>query len=779
MAEIKDAKELRIDYTKRKKDIIKLLDRGIEFYETEQEEKNKDALAKLKSDLQNGEFSIVVVGEFSAGKSTLLNALMGKRILPSWLNETTATVNFLRHKEKAQNGEAGRIFYQNGAVIEIPEATVETIEKYVSTKGDEVAGKVSHVDLYLDSEFLKDGVTLVDSPGLNGTADGHREITEAQILKSHASIFLFSSDHPGTKTDFEFLHDLQKKVKTIIFVLNKIDDIKIEENETVESIINTLKKSYKKQFPDESTVPEIWPVAAREALYARDPKSFGKNENEEERERREKDSRLISFENRLIQFLTCGEKAYQQMMSPVERVIAIASESRKSFEDEIQTLQKVSDAGEVENKIEELRAAADKISLQIADSRKQIFKSIIEGMRDVKEEFAADLTKLQENKHAEIDTFDNLDELEEYLSRFEDAYLKKVYSLALECEEVLRQKFIEIVRLQYSKEAVSIELEQSSSDLSMNVTISTHLETENEIFEVGLQELSKKIEVAEQNLKALKKEAEHAEADYFRARDDQRKRDKIETEIKNLEAGKEALTLQMLPPIERYTEEQWHRTSRGGLLGTAADFLFGKKKVAKYVQVTNSDDRQAAEAQRDKQIDEKNRAIDERKAQVACIKDTNVTVAELKQKQKLAEVEECRQSLIELRQENMEIIDRKTKAEIRKIKRKLDDYCETISREIKKQMTSELHRLESHYVSAIAETVEANLKKKLAEKQERLSQLEKQLSASERSRNERINQLRQKIEQINEILGEAADVKASLMGVEIDQIGVETLFEEE
>ena len=97
----------------------------------------------------------------------------------------------------------------------------DTINKYVCTKSDiGVASSVEHLDLFLDSKFLEGNVTLVDSPGLNGTADGHREITEAQIEKSSASIFMFKADQPGSKTDFEFLRQLKSKVNTIIFVLN-------------------------------------------------------------------------------------------------------------------------------------------------------------------------------------------------------------------------------------------------------------------------------------------------------------------------------------------------------------------------------------------------------------------------------------------------------------------------------------------------------------------------------------------------------------------------------
>lgn len=268
------AKNNRKEHNERKIEILSLLNKTIKFYEKEKMEKSKNVFKKLKYDLKNGEFSIVVVGEFSAGKSTLLNALMRKRILPSFTNETTATVNFLRHKEKSKGGEAGIVFYKDGTTKSLDNDNLETIQKYVTTKGEEVASTVEHLDLYLDSEFLEDGVTLVDSPGLNGIAEGHREITEQQILKSHASIFLFSCDHPGSKTDFEFLNELQKKVKTIIFVLNKIDSIKIHEGETVEGIVKTLKNNYKKQFPEATTVPEIWPVAAYPALVARNTESL-------------------------------------------------------------------------------------------------------------------------------------------------------------------------------------------------------------------------------------------------------------------------------------------------------------------------------------------------------------------------------------------------------------------------------------------------------------------------------------------------------------------------
>lgn len=71
-------------YLKNKEQICTCLDHAIAFMDELGDESRKNSLMKQKKDLENGEFTIVVVGEFSAGKSTFLNALMGKKLLPSF-----------------------------------------------------------------------------------------------------------------------------------------------------------------------------------------------------------------------------------------------------------------------------------------------------------------------------------------------------------------------------------------------------------------------------------------------------------------------------------------------------------------------------------------------------------------------------------------------------------------------------------------------------------------------------------------------------------------------
>ena len=768
------SEESRKAYAERKNQVLELLLTAKDYYSKEERNDRADVFDKLYNDLLNGEFSIVVVGEFSAGKSTLLNALMGKRILPSFSNETTATVNFLRHSEKAANGEAGRVYYNNGDDESLQNATLATIEKYVSTKGEDVAKKIDHLDLYLDSEFLKDGVTLVDSPGLNGVADGHREITETQILKSHASIFLFNSDHPGSKTDFEFLHDLQSRVKTIIFVLNKIDEIKADEGETPESVIETLKKTYKEKFPEESTVPEIWPVAAYPALVARNDSPLEyhdkTNRTAEEKAKLENDSRLVKFEDRLMSFLTCGEKTKNQLLAPIDRVLSLAQETRDEYREEIYLLESATDTSEIDKQIAGIKETIEEIQTQITSTRQDVAVNVNTVLRDVREELSAQMSRLQNNRINEIDSFDDLEDLMGYLTTFEKSFKQRVSSIALTQEENLRDKILAVVKMQYTNQAGLIEQKLINENEEINLVVSNHLDTSERVFEVGLKEMDEKIKTLESQLSELQSEATDAEANYYEQRALERKRDEIKNDIKSLQDRKDTVEAQMLPPIERYTEEVHTKEHRDGILGTIGWLLFGGKNVTNHEMRTNSSAYDEAKKKQDATSASLEGKISQKTAELNSIGEVDSSFAEMQQIRKLAEVDAMRARLENVMKENAEKIDAKYKKEIKKIKRELTEYCDAITDELNNQVKKVLRASEQTYIEIVMDAVEGALKQSLLDKQTRLEQLEKQLLSSEEDRNLRIESLNEKINAINELIGKAVDMQVEIGNIQVDTI---------
>lgn len=87
-------KDYKAEYLDLKSRLTDIMGEIAVYYQDNGMEKKVGIIDNLRQKLEENEFSIVVVGEFSAGKSTFLNALMGKNILPTFSGETTATINF-------------------------------------------------------------------------------------------------------------------------------------------------------------------------------------------------------------------------------------------------------------------------------------------------------------------------------------------------------------------------------------------------------------------------------------------------------------------------------------------------------------------------------------------------------------------------------------------------------------------------------------------------------------------------------------------------------------
>ena len=381
----------RKEYLDRKNRILKCLDDAEKLMKKSGYDDAASSISAQRKNLENETFTISVVGEFSAGKSTFLNALMGERILTAFSTETTATINYLRHKEKSENGSEVRVFYADGSYKDIEHADADVIEKMVSTRGDNVAEKTDHVDLFIENRFLEDNVTIVDTPGLNGMREGLKEMTMKQIERSSACIFMFYGGQPGRNTDFQTLTDIKNKMNSCFLILNAIDAIN---GQTVEDVIKIIKDNYKKVYPDEKVIPEIYPISAKQALKARTDKSI----SQEEKTQLESSSRFEVFENRLWKYLTEGEKGRQILKSPIEMLQSKTDEILDMLAEEENILSGKTDIGEIEGKI----AEAENLIAQLEENRKKSSREIKGEIRTAGEDFISSVENSAEKIRDEI-----------------------------------------------------------------------------------------------------------------------------------------------------------------------------------------------------------------------------------------------------------------------------------------------------------------------------------------------------------------------------------------
>ena len=263
----------------------------------------------LVSRIQNNEFRITIVGEFSSGKSTLIDALIGKDILPHSTSETTATLTYIHSVEHGHEKEnKAEIFFSDGSKKLVD---FSDLKEYVTafSKTVDVFSAIEYVDIYVYIENFDNNIVLIDTPGLNGT-NHYEERTLQEIAKADASIFVFSSS--GIKaTEQSFMKDeLLKYQNSFFFVVNRIDDLHQSEGECVEGKLLEFAKDISVCFFDgKKDISNIYGVSALKALVARDSKIEKLYVDDvnfistEDRTRLWKESRFECFLTNLKQYL--------------------------------------------------------------------------------------------------------------------------------------------------------------------------------------------------------------------------------------------------------------------------------------------------------------------------------------------------------------------------------------------------------------------------------------------------------------------------------------------
>ena len=190
-----------------------------------------DDLALLKRALHQLDelFLLVVVGEFNAGKTAFLNALLGERLLTEGVLPTTSQIQVLRYGD----------------------------QKHEDITGDDA------LVIHLPVTWLRE-INLVDTPGTNAVIQRHQEITEHFIPRSDLVLFVTSADRPFSESERLLLQRIREWGKKIVIVVNKID--LIDDPADRQRIVDFVAQNSEQLL---GVTPRIFPVSARLALIAK------------------------------------------------------------------------------------------------------------------------------------------------------------------------------------------------------------------------------------------------------------------------------------------------------------------------------------------------------------------------------------------------------------------------------------------------------------------------------------------------------------------------------
>jgi len=182
-------------------------------------------LELLAERLTNELLNLAVLGQFKRGKSTFINALLGKELLPSAVIPLTAIPTFLHWGLKL----SVTIFYQHGKPSDThnnlsAEDFHSLLSQMVTEQGNpHNKKKISHVEILCPSSFLAKGVVLIDTPGIGSTLLHNTETTLDFLSQCDAALFIVSADPPITEVELDFLKIVRNNVGRIFFIVNKTD----------------------------------------------------------------------------------------------------------------------------------------------------------------------------------------------------------------------------------------------------------------------------------------------------------------------------------------------------------------------------------------------------------------------------------------------------------------------------------------------------------------------------------------------------------------------------
>ncbi|KAM0883039.1 hypothetical protein ACQ4PT_031897 [Festuca glaucescens] len=218
-------------------------------------------------------FLLVIVGEFNSGKSTFINALLGRKYLQEGVVPTTNEITLLSYSE-------------------VDSESIERCERHPD----------GQFTCYLSAPILKE-MNLVDTPGTNVILQRQQRLTEEYVPRADLILFVLSSDRPLTESEVGFLQYVQQWKKKVVFVLNKLDLYR--NSDELEEASFFIKENARKLLNTEDVT--LFPVSSRSALEVK--LSYSKNNGREHygevlsSDPRWRSSKFYDLEHYLLSFL--------------------------------------------------------------------------------------------------------------------------------------------------------------------------------------------------------------------------------------------------------------------------------------------------------------------------------------------------------------------------------------------------------------------------------------------------------------------------------------------
>lgn len=216
-------------------------------------------VSQLANKLASDRFYLTVVGQFSRGKSTLMNAILGKEYLPSGIVPTTSAITAVSYgsREKVVLRRSDTNLTSEIGLRDL----ADLITEHTNPGNRE---RIEMVEVQVPVEILQRGFFLVDTPGLGSAVKENTATTLNFLPSADAIVFVTSTDAPLTATELGYLRQSRSSVRQLFLVVNKMDLVGEQERAQLIEFVRT-----KAQDQLEDGNVRVFAVSARDGLAAR------------------------------------------------------------------------------------------------------------------------------------------------------------------------------------------------------------------------------------------------------------------------------------------------------------------------------------------------------------------------------------------------------------------------------------------------------------------------------------------------------------------------------
>jgi predicted GTPase len=388
-------------YQEQRQEIIKLFQQIQAIVEQNDRQDIAQTLAQSKQRFTEGKLFVVVAGEFKQGKSSLINALLNeKNLFPVDIDITTNLVSSITYgKEEKVTVVIGEPGQGQEKII-----TREEIPNYVTEQ--ENANNVRKAQMLViesPNPQLKEGLVLVDTPGVGGLNTEHTAVSYAFIPNADVILFVSDTEKPLTVKELEFVDLIARHCKNFIFVVTKKDqgnykEIIASNREKLSKILNRLANEI-----------DLIPVSSKTKI------AYLKSKDSEDLE----DSNFVALESKLWQILERqrGSILTLRALADLGKALAqIKAPIQVEWEAYLQTPNQIA---EIEKQFQEIQQKLQNLS----KNNSAWLTQLSDGLSDIKDEifnqYKRRMSKISSQAEAYLEDSKMLAHPEEIISTLE------------------------------------------------------------------------------------------------------------------------------------------------------------------------------------------------------------------------------------------------------------------------------------------------------------------------------------------------------------------------